>query len=345
MTPDRWTLALEAGVLPGVKGRLVALMPRGDADLAAFGAEVTAVQGFRPDHDRLVARGFRVVPDLTAEAVGETEFDAALVQIVKSRQRSLSAVAEAASILKPGGLLMVDGAKEEGIEALLKTVRAVLPVEEVWSKAHGKLFWLRRPEVLPREVADWIAEPARVAGGYVTAPGGFSAEGPDRGSELLVALVPELHGRVADLGAGWGYLAAEVLAEQAGIERLDLVEADHAMLAAARLNVDDPRAAFHWADATVFEPEAPYDAILCNPPFHAGRRADPALGRAFIAAAARLLTPSGKFVMVANRHLPYEAALREAFGTGRQIGELEGFKLYEAGKPRRTGQKARGRHA
>jgi 16S rRNA (guanine1207-N2)-methyltransferase len=345
MTPDRWTLALEAGALPQVRGRVIALMPRGEADLAAFGADVLAVQGFRPDHDRLAARGFDAVPDLTAEAVGETEFDAALVQIVKSRQRTLSAVAEAASVLKPGGLLIVDGAKDEGIEALLKAVRAVLPVEEAWSKAHGKLFWLRRPDALPRELTEWIAEPARVEGGYVTAPGGFSADGPDRGSELLVALAPELRGRVADLGAGWGYVAAELLAEQKGIERLDLIEADHAMLAAARLNVDDPRAAFHWADATAYEPEAPYDVILCNPPFHAGRRADPSLGRAFIAAAARMLAPSGKFVMVANRHLPYEAALKEAFGTGRQIGELEGYKLFEAGKPRKALQTATGRHA
>jgi 16S rRNA (guanine1207-N2)-methyltransferase len=63
-------------------------------------------------------------------------------------------------------------------------------------------------------------------------------------------------------------------------------------------------------------PTEPYDAILSNPPFHTGRRADPGLGRAFISAAARMLKPSGKFIMVANRHLPYEDALKDAFGTG-----------------------------
>jgi 16S rRNA (guanine1207-N2)-methyltransferase len=115
------------------------------------------------------------------------------------------------------------------------------------------------------------------------------------------------------------------------------------MLEAARVNVDDPRAAFHWADATRFDPEEPYDAIISNPPFHTGRRADPGLGRAFISAAARMLKPSGKFIMVANRHLPYEAALKDAFGTGRLIGELEGYKLYEAGKPRQgPGRPSRG---
>jgi 16S rRNA (guanine1207-N2)-methyltransferase len=160
MTPDRWTLALDGGALPRPEGRCLALMARGDADLAALGGEVLAVQGFRPDFDRLAARGFDVVPELGEEG----DFDAALVQIVKSKVRSLSAVAEALSCLKPGGLLMVDGAKEEGIEAILRAVKAVLPVEEVYSKSHGKLFWLRRPDG-PARRDRGVDRAARDAGG------------------------------------------------------------------------------------------------------------------------------------------------------------------------------------
>jgi len=332
MTPDRWTLALESGALSPVGGRLLAMMPVGEADLAALGAdEVLAVQGARPDFDRLAARGLSVVPELE----GQAGFDAALVQIVKARARTLSAIAEALGALKPGGLLIVDGPKEEGIEAVAKALRGLFADVDVWSKAHGKLITLTRPEILPDPVADWVTDPVTTEGGYVTAPGGFSADGPDRGSEILVALTPPLKGRVADLGAGWGYIAAEVLAEQEGIAHLDLIEADHAMLEAARVNLDDPRADFHWADVTRFDPAEPFDAILSNPPFHSGRRADPGLGRAFISAAARMLKPSGRFIMVANRHLPYEAALKDAFASGRLLGELEGYKLYEALKPRK----------
>jgi 16S rRNA (guanine1207-N2)-methyltransferase len=332
MIADRWSLARDAAPLPPLTGPVLALLARGDADPGALvpGADVTAVQGFKPDFDRLVARGLNTVPALE----GDTLFGTALVQIVKSRPRTLAAIAEGLAHLRPGGVLLVDGAKEEGIAAILKAVKAVLPVDGSYAKAHGKLFWLTRPETLPPELAEWIAPPQEVEGGYLTAPGGFSADGPDRGSELLVALLPPLAGRVADFGAGWGYIAGEVLSEQDGIAQMDLIEADHAMLEAAAANIDDPRARFHWADVTRFVPEAPYDAILCNPPFHAGRRADPALGRAFIAAAARSLARGGRFFMVANRHLPYEDALKAAFGTGRLLGELEGYKLYEAAKPR-----------
>jgi 16S rRNA (guanine1207-N2)-methyltransferase len=327
MTPDRWTLALEGAEIAPPDGPVLVIGARADSDFTDLG-QVTCVQGFAPDHDRLEARGEAVAVE------AEGEFAAALVQITKSRPGTLGAIAEALGHIPPGGLLMVDGQKEEGIEAIVKQLRAVFDVDGVMSKSHGKLAWLRRPDQLPEQVLDWIVSPAPNEDGYLTVPGGFSADGPDRGSELLVALLPQLTGRVADFGAGWGYIAAEVLAEQDGIEHLDLIEADHAMLDAARANIDDPRAAFHWADITRFNADAPYDAILCNPPFHVGRRADPDLGRAFIASAARNLAARGRFFMVANRHLPYEDALKAAFGAGSMLGELEGYKIYEASKPK-----------
>ncbi|AHM03097.1 16S RNA G1207 methylase RsmC [Roseibacterium elongatum DSM 19469] len=331
MTDPRWTLAIAAGDVILPDGAVLVMRARGDADFSAFGA-VFCMQGFAPDHDRLAARGLEVA----VERPEGRDFAAALVQIVKARAATLGAIAEALIALPPGGILMVDGQKDEGIESVLKQLRNVFDIDGVLSKSHGKLIWLTRPETLPEAVMDWIPQPIQTDDGYLTVPGGFSADGPDRGSEILVALVPPLKGRVADLGAGWGYISGEVLAEQAGIESLDLIEADHAMLEAAEANIEDDRARFFWADATRFQPDEPYDAILCNPPFHIGRKADPALGRAFIAAAARMLKPSGRFFMVANRHLPYEDTLRASFGTGRMLGELEGYKIYEAAKPRRA---------
>ena len=111
---------------------------------------------------------------------------------------------------------------------------------------------------------------------------------------------------------------------------LDLVEADHLALACARRNVTDPRAAFHWADATRFRPERRYDAVVTNPPFHTGRAAEPGLGVAFITAAAAALAPQGALWLVANRQLPYEAALTRLFREVREIGGDKGFKVLSA---------------
>ena len=332
MTPDRWTLALEDGDMTWPEaGPVLVLRARADADFDALGRDrIQAVQGFAPDHDRLTARG------LDARVEPEGAFAAALVQIVKSKGESLSLVAEALALVQPGGVIAVDGQKDEGIESILKAVKKLLPLDGTMSKAHGKLFWLTRPDTLPDSVADWVAEPGETEDGFVTAPGMFSPDGADQGSELLVALVPQLKGRVADLGAGWGYMSAVLLEEQDSIEAMDLIEAEYAALQAARANVDDPRARFFWGDVTTFQPEAQYDAIISNPPFHAGRAADPALGQGFIQAAARMLKPSGHFFMVANQHLPYEATLKAHFGTGTLLAEIAGYKLYQAGKPKGT---------
>lgn len=310
-------------------GRVVVMRAQGDADVAALGGDrVQAVQGFFPDHARLKARG------IDAVVTPEGSYAAALVQIVKSKAETLSLIAAAMAHVEPGGVIAVDGQKTQGIESVLKSVRRLLPVDGALSKSHGKLFWLTRPDAVPAEMAGWAARLAPVEGGWITAPGMFSPAGPDAGSELLSALVPQLKGDVADLGAGWGYLAASLLPEQADIARFDLIEAEWSALEAARQNVTDPRARFLWADAAQAGAERRYDAILSNPPFHTGRAAEPALGQAFIAAAARMLRPGGQFFMVANRHLPYEATLKEHFATGTLLAEIGGYKLYRAGKPK-----------
>lgn len=45
-----------------------------------------------------------------------------------------------------------------------------------------------------------------------------------------------------------------------------------------------------------------------------------------------MLRRGGVLYMVANRHLPYEAALAEQFARFSQVGDGAGFKLIEAVK-------------
>ena len=166
-----------------------------------------------------------------------------------------------------------------------------------------------------------------------TAHAAFSAAAMDRGSALLAEALPaRLPARVADLGAGWGALALRVL-EREGVEECHLIEAEWDALEAARLNVADPRARFRWADATSFESDEPFDAVVMNPPFHRGRDADPEVGRAFLRAAARVLVPRGTLWCVANRHLPYERTLAEAFAETREVAGDAAYKVLTAARP------------
>ena len=91
---------------------------------------------------------------------------------------------------------------------------------------------------------------------------------------------------------------------------------------------------FRWHDVTAGLGQR-YDVIVTNPPFHApGRTERPDIGRRFIAVAAEALAPGGRLWLVANRHLPYEAVLGEAFGQVRTVAERDGYKVVEARKAR-----------
>ncbi|RVV97449.1 class I SAM-dependent methyltransferase [Mesobaculum littorinae] len=327
MLSKRLPLAAERGLFEDA-GRVCVLGARGGDDLTPLGDDVVVVQGFAADHQALSRRGLTVVPEIGAVEPGVRT---ALVVLPRSKEAARDRIARAADLVQ-GGPVFVDGQKTEGIDALLRDCRAQGDVDEVISKAHGKIFRLRNASV-----ARWRAEPQRVLDGYLTAPGVFSADGVDRGSALLAdALVAAgLKGRVADLGAGWGYLSARLLKDAPKVVSVDLVEAEHAAVQAARQNVTDPRAAFHWADVTRWKPAELLDHVIMNPPFHQGRAADPGLGRAFIAAAAAALAPSGTLWLVANRHLPYESALSDRFARIEDLGGDTAFKLYRCEKPRR----------
>ncbi len=331
MLHDRLTAAQRQDA-PGLfaSGPILAVGVADPGPLAQTPAEAIAVvQPFRPAFDRIAAAGYSVTPDFAGIEIACPAV--ALVAVPRARERARAWIAEAVPRLAAGGWLVVDGDKTDGIDAMHRALRDRLDDYGSVTKAHGRLLWGR-----PRHddtFSDWRGVPG-TADGHVTAPGVFSAGHVDPGSRALcAAIAPKLEGHVVDLGAGWGYLSARLLADHAP-GRIDLVEADHDALQAARVNVADPRARFHWADARFWRPDALVDAVVMNPPFHEGRRPDPDLGRAFIASAAAMLRPGGTLWMVANRHLPYEGDLDAAFARWQEVGGEGAYKLIVATRGR-----------
>lgn len=320
---QRFATALEAGLEWPAEGRVLLLHPRGDADLTAMPQErCVAVQPVLPE-----LQAIHDVETCPVMPKGE-RFGMAVVFLPRAKDLARALVAQAAAVTD--GVIVVDGAKTDGVESLLKEVRRRADVAGVVSKAHGKAFWFEAAPVF----ADWVEQPRQVDG-FQTMPGVFSADAIDPASAMLVAHLPKTPGRrVVDLGAGWGYLSHHILMCD-GVEALDLVEADQRALECARLNVTDARARFHWADARDWRPDAAVDAVVTNPPFHTGRAADPALGQGFITAAADMLKPSGRLWLVANRQLPYEAVLADRFTHAEEIGGDARFKILRAERPSR----------
>ncbi len=322
MSQSRLSTALDQEGLVLPEGPVAVMRAPEGYDLGSLdAARLVMVHGFRPDYEAAERAGLVVgteLPDSLAAVV---------VVVPRAKALARDMVAAAASKAR---LVIVDGQKTDGIDSLFKECRKRLGDLPSVTKAHGRLFWFEGGDF-----DDWKAgEPQKGPHGYFTTAGVFSDGEIDKASALLAASLPaKLPARMADFGAGWGFLSKAVL-ERDEIERLDLIEAELRSLDCARLNILDPRASFHWADATRWTPAAPYGSIVMNPPFHTSRAADPGLGRAFIAAAARSLTPSGHLWMVANRHLPYEAALRDLFREVAEIGGDGAFKVFHASRRR-----------
>lgn len=330
MSQSRLSIALAGqGLKLPDAGRIAVFAPAQPVDLSALPRErVQVIQPFRPEHDRLTSQGYDCV------LAPDGSYRAAVVFVPRAKQWAQALVAQAMAVVADGPVIL-DGQKTDGIESLLKAVRKRVQPGGVLSKAHGKLFWMASGD----QFADWAEVPANVAPGLMTVPGVFSADGIDPGSAMLAGALPDTLGPVVvDLGAGWGYLGREILKRDT-VTTCHLVEADHRALDCARINVTDARARFHWADATRWSLDEPADTVVCNPPFHTGRAAEPDLGRAFIQSAARLLKPSGRLWLVANRHLPYEPALDAHFARCQEIAGNSRFKVLLAERPTRQKRK------
>ncbi|MEL6170152.1 MAG: methyltransferase [Pseudomonadota bacterium] len=320
---SRLTFAIESGALALPETGEIGVVGAGARyDLGSLPSDrLTLVSRWKPDVDAFLVSGYRVESGI----LSGTRLLIVVLPRAKVAARDMLATAA-----ETGAEIWIDGEKTSGVDSIYRDLKARADVGLPIAKAHGKIFSLAPGQ----DLSDWRSPPQHVSG-YRTAAGTFSADGPDPGSVLLVEALPHKLGRhVADLGASWGYLSAQLLERSAQLELLDVVEADGVALDCARSNVDDDRARFHWADATDWRPDVACDAVVMNPPFHNGAAGSPELGRRFIENASRILTPRGDLWMVANRHLPYEATLSDAFQNVRELPGDPRYKLFHASGPR-----------
>ncbi len=288
-------------------------------------------QTFKPAVDTLSRAGFTLRGD------DNDAYDLTLVLPQRQRDENRALLARAVASTRDGGVVLAAASNVEGAKTLEGDLAALTGGVDSLSKHKCRAFWSRIDAAkIDRDLLEaWIAADApRDIGGYMSRPGVFSWDRIDAGSKLLIEHLPhDLSGRVADLGAGFGYLAKEVLTLCPGVTHIDLYEAEQRALDMARVNLEPfgDRASGYWADVTRGI-EGEYDAIISNPPFHTDRADRHELGQAFIKTAAAALKRGGVFLMVANRHLPYEETLKSAFKSVTVLTETGAYKVFWAVK-------------
>ncbi len=300
------------------------------ARLSEFIGSFLCEQGFRPQYLSLEKAGYDVVAELPSQSEGHT---GALVFASRSRKANEIEFARAWEMVRPGGTIVMAGEKTAGTSSLRKWVGRRTPIAGHFSKHHAQLFWVIRTDEQWRQ-----GQVTNLVEDFEVAPGMFSADGPDAGSELLTGfLTDKISGEVADFGAGWGYLGAKLLEISGKVTTLDSYEAHWPSLKAVETNIkrigSDADVNFFWLDLTAEPVGKRYDWIIMNPPFHVSRASESQIGAAFIRTAQNALKPSGSLLMVANRELPYEKVISVLFSDVQTLEENEKYKVFHASRP------------
>lgn len=76
--------------------------------------------------------------------------------------------------------------------------------------------------------------------------------------------------------------------------------------------------------------EERFDIVVTNPPFHVGKVTDLDVPMQFISDAHEVLLPAGRMLLVANRTLPYEQAIKHRFGNVENLHDGPRFKVLAA---------------
>ncbi len=332
----------EGEALPTEEDQIFFLRATPDPVWEAWRRALVCEQSFKPTHDALVRQGFKTTPRIvegTARVV--------LCAFTKHRGETLANLARAWTLLAPGGLLVCAGSNDTGAASLIRALGKAVEGGISASKHHGRVFWVRRPPEergLVEPMTGWLAagalQPVAALDGRFSRPGVYGWDKVDQGSRLLAEYLAahreQIRGHVADVGAGWGYLGLQLLEVCPHLDALDLIEAEGLAVEAARANLGEltqrqqALTRVVWQDAAAEPLPRRYDWIVCNPPFHQGKATDLGLGKAIVSTAAAALHRGGRFLMVANRHLSYEAHLDACFSSWRDVGGDASFKLIEA---------------
>ncbi len=341
------SLVLDPGVLrPGPVCEI-------GSSLAVAAQGGVVVQPWRDLHQAELRAGLAV--HAAARSVASASHAQVIVHLQKSRAATFDDLAEAWRILAPEGELLLAGPNTLGIVSAVKRLGEQLGQlgVVVANRAHARVVRFRklgdagpaREETEPIEVT--------LAQGVITLetlPGVFSAKRLDTGSALLLEGLAQIIAektpkRIVDLGCGTGVLGLAAALAVPTAEVL-LVDADARAVECAERNIArlglSARCRVAWWDAREKTPETGFDLALSNPPFHhRGPEVDLAPALALFASLESWLARHGRALLVANRTLPYEAALGR-LGEVVQRADRQGYKLLSLNRSARSSG-ARGR--
>lgn len=264
----------------------------------------------------------------------EAEFDAVVLFYPKSKSLASYLINLAGLHLKQGGQLFVVGENKGGVRSIAKQLPDYFDAAYKLDNArHCLLFATELIGKAPSiKLEDWVSRyPLSTPQGDITIcnlVGIFSEKHLDEGTKLLLEHLPRFHGRVLDFGCGAGVISAALLQVQPTLN-IDCVDINAMALASCRLTLaaNGMTANIYPSDGLA-QTEGTFDGIISNPPFHDGLQSTTNIAAQFVQDSAKKLNHSGRWQIVANRHLPYSELIAKQFKAVKLVAENNKYKVY-----------------
>jgi 16S rRNA (guanine1207-N2)-methyltransferase len=265
---------------------------------------------------------------------GAPRFDALLLLMPKAKAEAQYLLAMMTPLLETGADLLLAGENRGGINGADKLLAPYgeKPIKRDSARRcslyHGELC----KSVAPFELDAWFSRYECRAGEtdltVMALPGVFSADGLDLGSQMLLASVPSMSGRLLDFGCGAGVIGS-VLAKRNPDLAVSMVDISALALESSRrtLAVNGLKGQVYASDVYSNIAEK-FQHIVSNPPFHAGLKTFYAATETFLAEAPGYLSANGDLTIVANAFLRYQPILDTHFKRTEVIGSDAKFKVY-----------------
>lgn len=122
-------------------------------------------------------------------------------------------------------------------------------------------------------------------------------------------------------------IADNILSQQPNAE-VHLVDDSFLAVESSKMNVNEG-AHFHWKDSLEDFDDGSLDLVVSNPPFHFEHETNIEVTISLFTQVQRCLKSSGRFVLVANKHLNYKTHLDKLFINCSITAENDKFVAYE----------------
>ena len=311
-------------------------------------ADADSIAGASPRADlQVLTNRCEVASALTARGISAhaSDFDSApstnlqhiAFRIAKEKALVHYVINRALELLPIGGKLFLSGYKNEGIKTYLEKAAARAGSEchierdsgafcgviargaELGASLPDQDYTLLRPVAFAADLLLW------------SKPGIFGWQKIDAGSAFLIAHLEKLWlsapQRVLDLGCGYGYLTV-LAARRWPAAKFTATDSNIAAVAACAQNIlqENIHGTALATDCAAALDE-PFDAILCNPPFHQGFDVESELTLRFLRATQRLLVRGGRALFVVNQFIPLEQKAVGLFKKIDIVARNRSFKL------------------